>query len=164
MHHGQIFRFCRKVPFVSQHPFLPLQLLYQLLYPKYQIEPTPHKLLWLTWSLLNTCIFMLTVLYFYRYSCYTNFCAQGPGRVCPSQATVADMVVAKYMYIYVNSPIFLPLQLLYQLLYPKYQIEPAPHKLLWLTWSLLNTCTFMITVLYFYPYSCYTNFYTPSTR
>ena len=107
MHHGQIFRFCRKVPFVSQHPFLPLQLLYQLLYPKYQIEPTPHKLLWLTWSLLNTCIFMLTVLYFYRYSCFTNFCAQGPGRACPSQATVADMVVAKYMYIYVNSPIFL---------------------------------------------------------
>ena len=47
---------------------------------------------------------MLTVLYFYPYSCYTNFYAQVPDKACPSQATVADIVVAKYMYIYVNSP------------------------------------------------------------
>ena len=28
---------------------------------------------------------------------------QVPDRSCPSQATVADMVIAKYMYIYVNT-------------------------------------------------------------
>ena len=33
---------------------------------------------------------------------------QVPDKACPSQATVADIVVAKYMYIYVNSPIFGP--------------------------------------------------------